>query len=298
MMNTSSAGAITWLFVPGDRPDRFEKARRSGADEVICDLEDAVGAGVKDRARTDVVNWLADSGEAWVRINAPETPWHAADIAALAGLRGLRGIVVPKAESATALRLIGETANACLIALIESAAGIHHAHQIAGVPAVVRLAFGPVDYALDIDAEESDESLLLARSALVLASRVAGQLAPVDGATMNLADTEQVRLAALRARRLGFGGKLCVHPRQIAPAAAGFQPTDEQVEWAHRVLRQERGHDGGARVKDGLMVDKPVVERARRIIRWAPARSQSYGGTTDYRYFVRRHKTPPSCPVL
>ncbi|MFB9831412.1 HpcH/HpaI aldolase/citrate lyase family protein [Actinoallomurus acaciae] len=272
MTGTPAPAAITWLFVPGDRPDRFDKARGSGADEVICDLEDAVAAHAKDRARGDVVGWLAASGSAWVRINAPGTPWHAGDVAALAGLPGLRGVVVPKAETAAALHAIGHGVHADVIALIETAVGVHRAHEIAGAEVVRRLAFGSIDYALDIDADESDESLMLARATLVLASRVARKPPPIDGVTMNLTDAAVTEAAARRARRTGFGGKLCVHPAQLVPAAMAFQPTREELRWAKDVLRRAAESGTGASAADGDMIDRPLLERARRIAGHAAGR--------------------------
>jgi citrate lyase subunit beta/citryl-CoA lyase len=279
-VRTDAGQAVTWLFVPGDRPDRFDKARHAGADEVICDLEDAVVPDGKQRARADVRDWLGAGGAAWVRINAVGTPWHEADLAVLAGLPGLRGIMVPKSESADALIAVSEaigggigdrigdgiSGEIGLIALIESALGVHHAHDIANCPAVTRLAFGSIDFAVDIDAEESDDSLLLARSMLVIASRVAGKPAPIDSVTTVLDDPELVGAAARRARRAGFGGKLCIHPAQLAPVTAGFRPSDDEVRWATAVVRAAAESGAGAGVVGGAMIDKPVLERAQRIL--------------------------------
>ncbi|WP_433632455.1 HpcH/HpaI aldolase/citrate lyase family protein [Nocardia sp. CA-120079] len=276
MIGMSSA---TWLFVPGDRPDRFTKAAESGADEIIIDLEDAVADNHKARARAAAAKWLSDGGRAWVRINAVDTPWADSDIHTIATSPGLRGVVVPKAEKAADLSTIGEClgSDRGVVALVETALGIHHAHELAACPAVGRLAFGSVDFAHDIDAIEDDRSLLLARSTLVLASKVADLPAPIDGVSVRIRDSDAVAEAAEQARALGFGGKLCIHPAQIAATAAAFRPSKEDIAWAQRVVATFTGQAGAVRA-DGEMIDKPVFERARRIL----ARSSiAHPGTVD-----------------
>lgn len=264
-----SATARTWLFVPGDAPGRFEKAVSSAADAVILDLEDAVRTDAKGAARESVAAWLADGGRAWVRVNAAGTPWHEDDVARLAGLPGAVGLVVPKAECPAQLTGVAERLgeDQRLLALVETALGIHRALEIAETPAVDRLAFGSIDFALDVSAEHVDEALLLARSTLVLASRVAGLPAPVDGVTASVRDTDLVATEALRSRALGFGGKLCIHPAQLAAAAAAFTPTDEQRTWARGVIEAAAHADGGVVAgTDGQMIDKPVIDRAHAIL--------------------------------
>jgi citrate lyase subunit beta / citryl-CoA lyase len=260
--------AVTWLFVPGDRPDRFDKALNSGAEETICDLEDGVAPDRKSTARDAIATWLSDQRSAWVRINAVGTDWHRDDVTALAGQPGLRGVIVPKAESGDALNRLGAELGPTIgvIALIESALGIHRAVEIAGCEVVGRLAFGSLDFALDIDADGSDDSLLMARATLVIASRVAGKPAPIDGATTTLDDPALLRHEAARAAGLGFGGKLCVHPSQLAPVAEAFRPSEEDIVWARRVIDAASGSGSGASALDGAMIDEPVIERARRIL--------------------------------
>lgn len=259
--------AATWLFVPGSRPDRFAKAAASDADEVICDLEDAVAPDEKEQARADVVAWLRGGGSGWVRLNAVGTRWHDDDVSALAGCAGLRGLVVPKAESPTALAALAAELPGPngLVALVESAIGVLRAVDLASCPGVERLAFGSIDFALDVDATEDDDSLLLARSTLVLASRAAGRASPLDGVTTALDDPQALAADARRSRRLGFGGKLCLSPRQVPVVAAQFRPSAHEVEWAQRVVAAS---DGGAGVvaTGGEMVDRPVLERARRVL--------------------------------
>lgn len=261
--------AASWLFVPGSRPDRFDKAARAGAGEVVVDLEDAVAPEHKESARDEVAAWLAGGATAWVRVNAATTRWHEADLAALASCRGLRGVMVPKTEGPAVLRQVARRlpAEAGIVALVESALGVQEAGVIAAFPAVTALAFGSIDFALDIDAEHTDEALLFARCALVVASRAASLPAPIDGVTVELRDTAAVRTAAARARSLGFGGKLCVHPAQVEPVNTAFAPGHADLEWARAVLTERpKDGDAGLFTSNGQMVDKPVLERARRIM--------------------------------
>ena len=258
--------ARSWLFVPGDRRDRFAKAAASGADLVVCDLEDAVAAEAKASARANVAEWLHDDGLACVRVNAPGTRLHDGDVAALVGLPGLRAVMVPKAEDPRGLAELSEALGpqTAVVALVESALGVHRAYDLAAAPGVARLAFGSIDFALDVAAEDTQTPMLFARSTLVLASRVARIAPPVDGVTAALDDPSLVAADAAAALSLGFGGKLCVHPRQVKAVNAAFSPTPEDVRAARRIL--DSLTDGGAGRVDGQMVDAPVVERARRIL--------------------------------
>ena len=265
-MTGLAEAARTLLFVPGDRPDRFAKAAAAGADLVVVDLEDAVAAEAKETAREAVASWLADGHVAAVRINAAGTPWHAADLAAVAGRAA--AVVLPKAEPGAALTAVGRAAPT--IALLETAAGILDARPVATTPGVCRLAVGTFDLAAELGIDPLDrEALLASRSALVLASAAAGLAGPVDGVRARLDDEPGLREETAAARRLGFTGKLCIHPRQVATVHDVLRPTDEEVAWARRILDSviEGAIEGGGAVKvDGAMVDKPVLDRARRIL--------------------------------
>jgi citrate lyase subunit beta/citryl-CoA lyase len=258
--------ARSMLFVPGHLAGRFAKASASGADAVICDLEDAVPPELKDLARRHVANWLTGSGAACVRINALNDPAHVADLAALRGLSDLRGVLVPKAEDPAGLEEVhaGLGGDVPVIALIETALGVHRAHELAGAPGVERLAFGSIDFALDAGMAEDDQSMLFARSTLVIASRAHRISAPLDGVTTDLSAGDVAGAAARRAKALGFGGKLCIHPSQIAPVNDGFSPSKEDLAWAKKVVDQ--ADESGVSSVDGHMVDKPVMERARAIL--------------------------------
>lgn len=259
--------ARTLLFVPGNRPDRFGKAVAAGADLVVVDLQDAVPPADKDTARREVATWLGDAGNrAAVRVNAADSPLHEPDLTALAGLPGLAAVLLPLADDPAALAAMRARLGpaVALLPLVENARGLSRVDELAAAPGVARLAFGHLDFAADLDASPDPEAMLLARSTLVLASRVAGLPGPVDGVTPDLTDPEVTRTDALRARRLGFTGKLCVHPKQVAVVHEAFRPDPEQVAWARRVVAAAAA--GGVVRVDGAMVDAPVVARARAVL--------------------------------
>ncbi|MGL4975258.1 MAG: HpcH/HpaI aldolase/citrate lyase family protein [Bosea sp. (in: a-proteobacteria)] len=258
--------AIAPLFVPASRPERFAKAAASGADMVILDLEDAVAPVDKVAARNALDCAFTDL-PVLVRINASGTPWHADDLAAVRSC-GADGIVLPKAEHDAALTdvcVFARDAGLQVVALIETARGLADVREIGSTPGVVRLAFGSLDFCVDIGATHTRDGLLSARCALVLASRLAGICSPIDGVTVTLEDEAAVESDARHAASLGFGGKLCIHPNQIAAAMAGFKPTQAELAWARKIVASG---DGAAAV-DGMMVDAPVRRRAEQIVRLA-----------------------------
>lgn len=249
------------LFVPATRPDRFAKAAGSGTDAVILDLEDAVAPDQKAAARAAL-----DAGftglPVLVRINAGGTEWHAEDLAAVRALRPA-AVILPKAEDAAELAgLTAELDGVPLIALVETGRGLANARAIAAAPGVYRLAFGSIDFCADLGCAHERDILLPVRLELVLASRLAGIAAPLDGVTVRLDTPGAAKDDVLHARALGMSGKLCIHPRQIAEVQEGFAPSAEELAWARRVLASG---DGAVSV-DGQMVDEPVRIRARSIL--------------------------------
>lgn len=251
---------IAPLFVPGNRPERFAKAAASGADAVIVDLEDAVAAEAKAAAR-DALDTSFTDLPVFLRINGEGTPWHENDLTAAAALP-LAGIILPKAEAGEGLARLAMASRVPVLALIETARGLAEARRIAALPGVERLIFGSVDFCADLGCAHTREALLGARSELVLASRLAGLAAPVDGVTTVIDEAELITADARHALDLGFGGKLAIHPRQIAPIFAGFRPGAGEIDWANRVLASG---DGAVSV-DGAMVDEPVRIRARAVL--------------------------------
>jgi citrate lyase subunit beta/citryl-CoA lyase len=256
----------TYLFVPGDRQDRFDKAWGSGADHVIIDLEDAVAPTQKDAARKAAANWMTPEHPVWVRINAPNTAPYESDLELVAH-PGLRGFMIPKAEYLP-LDLI----SACLqhqkslILLVETAMGFRNLAALAETATVERLAFGSIDFQVDLGIEGDGDALAYFRSQLVLASRLAQIQPPLDGVTPDVNDIDVLRQDTLRAKRFGFGGKLCIHPRQVLEVNRAFSPTDEELSWARMVIAAGAQRDCAVVTVGGKMVDKPVLAKALRII--------------------------------
>ncbi|MDM0076656.1 CoA ester lyase [Variovorax sp. J2P1-59] len=264
------------LFVPGHQGARFDKACQSGADAIVLDLEDAVPPDRKEEARVQVAQWLAGREEGdgagplvALRINGVGTPWHAADLA-LCGHQGVDALMLPKAEDAAVLRTIAASLPAvALLPLVETARGIDRLDEIAAAPGVQRLVFGTIDFQAELDIEGDGPELLYFRSRIVLASRLAGLQPPVDGVSTAIDDPARIEADALQARRFGFGGKLCIHPKQVAVVNQGFLPTSSQIDWARRVIDADAASGGAPVTVDGKMVDRPVVLKAQALLRAA-----------------------------
>jgi (S)-citramalyl-CoA lyase len=263
----------TALFVPATRPERFAKAGASGADAVIIDLEDAVEASAKDAARDTLLQFLQEPEMAasvpWlVRVNGPETRWHAADLAACRGLAHVCGIVLPKAETAAQVAYVA-TAGKPVFPIIESAQGLHSLQSIAEAPGVARLIFGALDLMLDLgvtpDTPSSTVLLDHARCRLLLTSRVQALAPPLDGVYADFSDTAGLERMARNACAMGFGGMLCIHPAQVAGVHRAFEPTPQALDWASRVMAEVAAGRQTFSL-DGRMVDQPVIQEARRIL--------------------------------
>lgn len=257
----------SYLFVPGNRPERFDKALAAGADAVIIDLEDAVPAEDKERARDRVAAWLSDAHPVHIRVNGSGTPWFERD-AELLALPGIAGVLLPKAETAAQVQqvLAPLREGTRILPLVETAVGVWNVLEIAKAREVERLAFGSLDFMLDIGTDNGDEALLYTRSRLVLASRAAGILPPVDGVTVDFRDAERLRADIQQAKNLGFAGKLCIHPAQVAAVNEDFMPQPAELDWARRVLAAAEAAHGAAVQVDGRMVDRPVILRAQTIL--------------------------------
>jgi citrate lyase subunit beta/citryl-CoA lyase len=256
--------ARSYLFVPGNRPDRFQKALNAGAHAVIVDLEDGVRPDEKKSARQSVARWLDPSRPVVVRVNAPGTEWFEEDLE-LCAKPGVAALMLAKAESAGQVLDVAKRSKAVL-PQIETARGFSSARDIAGCAGVQRLVFGPLDFQADLGIDGDKEELLFFRSQLVLISRLAGIQPPVEGPTTAINDGDLVRADAARARRLGFGAKLCIHPKQVPIVNECFLPTTEEIEWARKVMKAAALSHGGAVAVDGKMVDRPVILRAERVL--------------------------------
>lgn len=280
--------ACSFLFVPATRPERIAKALASGADMVIVDWEDAVAPADKPQARAllqPLLQTLAPAQRArlLVRINAAATPWYGDDLQALAALvqQGVAGAMIPKAQAAQDLQAVAQAAGAqaVLLPLIESVAGLDAMDAIAAMPQVARLAFGNLDFQVDagMACGLDEQELLPMRMAVVLASRRAGLAAPVDGVTVDTRDQARMAQDSERARRMGFGAKLCIHPAQVEVLHAALAPQAQAVAQARKVVQALADAGGGVCVLDGRMVDAPVRAQAQQCLRqhaWAQARQQ------------------------
>lgn len=257
------------LFVPGNRPDLAAKAPRSDPDAVVLDLEDAVPPGEKAHARAavaDVALPLSSDVPVYVRVNPPGTPWHADDVAALPA--GIAGVVVPKLESLTQLdEVAGALGTAAVVAGLETVRGVTQAGDVLRPP-VTTCYFGAEDYVHDLGGVRTDdnEEVAYPRALVATAARLAG-VAALDMVTLDFGDAERFGREARQARALGYAGKLCVHPAQVALANAAFLPTAEEVERARRLLAAFADAGGATIAFEGQMVDEVVAARARAVLR-------------------------------
>lgn len=260
--------ARSWLLVNGNRPELFDGARASRADQVILDVEDAVDPAKKDAARADVIAWLRAGNRAWVRINDRSTPFWSDDVALLAGVEGLDGVLLAKTEAAehvteTFDRLGGSVP---VLALIESAVGIEAAVSVAGARGAFRLAFGSGDYRRDTGTSADDLAMAYPRSRLVVASRVGNLPGPIDGPTVGsshpvLREQSQTTVA------LGMTGKLCLDIGQLPVINEVISPTPSDVAWARDFLADFEAR--GRVINDGS--DLPRLGRAQKIEKLATA---------------------------
>ncbi|MCG2582505.1 MAG: CoA ester lyase [Marinobacter sp.] len=260
----------TMLFVPATRPERIEKALASGAGAVIVDLEDAVPPNSKEVARESLESFLIhyDGPGIYVRINGRGSDCFDSDVALCARHEKVAGIMIPKAESPEDIAAVAH-AGKPVIPLIESAKGLLALSAIAATPAVERLSYGGLDLSDDLGIEgntDGAESILdQCRYQILVCSRAAGLLPPIDTVFPVFDDEQAVAARARRARNMGFAGMLCIHPRQIAAVQSGFAPDAYQVEWANKVMEAAKS-GGGAFKVDGQMVDAPVIAMARTIL--------------------------------
>lgn len=260
----------TYLFVPADRPERFPKALSSGADRVIIDLEDAVRPETKPAGRTAIADADLDWSRVIVRINDTTTTFHAEDIALLKSVNA-PAVMVPKAESADELAGIADAVGtSCqLLPQIETVKSLFAMPELLATPGVSRVFFGHLDFALDLGSGLDQDAMRYVRSQIVLHSRFAGKPAPVDSVTPDFRDPDAVTSDALAARNLGFGGKLLIHPAQVEPVRRVFSPSDDDIDWAQRVITAMNDAERGAVSVDGQMIDRPVEEAARMILKLA-----------------------------
>lgn len=255
------------LFAPGSDGRKLAKALASAADGVVCDLEDAVAPGDKEAARAVVAEALrAPSGPArLVRVNAVGTAWFDDDLAFAARL-DLDALVLPKA-SPEAVVMLGSDGPP-VIAIVETAMGLRQAFEIASEPRVAALLLGAVDLGAEVGLEPRPDAreILYARSKVAVDSAAAGLRGPFDVVHLDFGDEAGLEEQCRLARSLGFRGKACIHPAQLETINRVFAPSEDEIAWARRVVESFEGQSEGVLAVNGAMVDRPVVERARRIL--------------------------------
>ncbi len=264
--------ARSLLFAPADDERKLAKALETAADGVVADLEDAVAAGRKDEARSVVRRVFESRSEGGplrlVRINAVGTRFHDADTALVAEVQ-VDAVVLPKATP-DALDALGPEGPP-VVAIAETAQGVRLGYELASSPRVVALQIGAVDLGAEIGLEPRQDGaeLLFVRSKLVLDSAAAGLRSPFDAVHLEIGASAALEAECWLARSLGIRGKACIHPAQVPIVNRAFSPSPQEVEWAHKVVaasEEAAVDERGAFALDGAMVDRPVVERARRVL--------------------------------
>jgi citrate lyase subunit beta/citryl-CoA lyase len=265
---------VTALYVPGDRPDRFDKAAVSGTQLVIVDLEDAVIAERKAAARAAVVDWLRgrrpDGVRVDVRVNAADTPYQRDDAAAVAELDASVGVRIAKVASASDIeRVAAIVGRRPIDALVETARGVEALPEIASHPAATSVSLGEADLASDLGSR--DPAVLdWVRIRLLVAVRAAGLPAPMMSVYPQIDDLDGLRADTERGRSLGFVGRTAVHPSQLSVIAAAFRPTEAELAWAADVL-EATAAGGVTRLASGEMVDPAMRGRAEHLLALAAA---------------------------
>lgn len=278
----------SWLFVPGNIERRMNKMKQLHADVIVMDLEDSVPIAEKGNARQAASRALMEPGSRtlYVRVNDAASGWLADDLFAIVQPQ-LKGIMLPKVsrsiEIIQADQMLTQleqnhgiaVGSIDVVPLIETAEGVYRAFELASCCSRVRrLAFGSVDYTLDLNVELSDEGLelLYPRSQLVVHSRAAGIEAPIDAAYMHIKDESGLRRDTRLAKQLGFQGKLIIHPDQIHAVNDVFTPSLKEIEVAQEVIAAYRlsESEGRAAIQvNGKMVDLPVVQRYVKLLKAA-----------------------------
>ncbi|MEP3890259.1 MAG: CoA ester lyase [Hellea sp.] len=259
------------LFVPGNRPDRFEKACLSGADLVCIDLEDAVGSSEKAQARQDVLAWLAQTEHKHIslRINGVDTPDGEADIAALkeSGLT-LPYVMIPKVASRAQMKDLDDSLSQDLgpfLAIVESAEGVLNCEEIFSYDRVKMGMYGAVDYAGDVDSDLSWDTHLYARSRLVAAAASHGVLL-FDVPHIHVRDLDDCEATTRRAKTLGIHARSAIHPAQISRIHTALAPSEGEVLLAERVIAAYQEAKGNVVLLDGKFIEAPIVKKAQRVL--------------------------------
>ncbi|WP_027944471.1 HpcH/HpaI aldolase/citrate lyase family protein [Amycolatopsis taiwanensis] len=269
----------SWLYVPGDRPDRIAKALAGPADAVVVDLEDAVAVAAKEDARRTVLTTLAEGAEFFVRVNAPATPAGEADVSALATAEAKpAGVRVPKAEDPAELRRVADALGVPVYPILESALGVENALALATAhPLVAGISLGEADLAADLRVAGGGDSTALTwpRSRVVVAARAAGLPSPVQSVWTAVRDLDGLRTSTEAGRRAGFFGRSVIHPSQIPVVHEVCAPDPAETAWASELLGRLASSGDAAWIDDhGQFVDAAVVARAQWVLALAGSKEK------------------------
>ena len=285
MPKIAPLGLRSFLFAPGNHANKLDKVFGCGADAVVLDLEDAVPVAEKEATRASVAAAMQRPRQArgYVRINGLDTKFWTADLEAVIG-SWLDGIVLPKAEAAEQLRAVDvrmsqmerragiREGSTELMPIVETAKGVENAAAIAGASARIRrLSFGGGDYTRDLDLywSEDEQELAYARAKLTHGSRVAGIEPPIDTVVLQVRDAERFRRSAVNGKRMGFQGKLCIHPGQVPICHEVFTPSSEEIAQARAIIEAFAAAEakGSASIQlDGLFIDYAIVYKSQRVL--------------------------------
>lgn len=261
----------SFLFVPGNRSDRFDKALSTCADYIILDLEDAISPKEKAKARDLIDNWFNKQNrvinELLIRVNGIDTSWYDDDIRLIKSLP-IKGLVIPKVEKSEVINsasdALGE--DKILVALLETVTGIINIRELASHKKISCIAFGGADFRVDSGIEGDERELDYIRTKIVLESQYAGLYRPIYSVTEDINNQARLESDVVTAKQFGFGGKLCIHPDQIDIVNKGFMPNASDIAWANNVISKINLAGNDAVAIDGKLIDKPIIERAKHIL--------------------------------
>ncbi|KAA0892524.1 CoA ester lyase [Pusillimonas sp. ANT_WB101] len=279
MANKESFLKRCLLFVPADRPDRYQKALATGVDAICIDMEDAVAQSSKDAGRNAAMDALSSQDfmgyRLGLRINAVETRAGLQDLLALQTLaeHGIRPafVLIPKVTAPATVEMVSSLlgpGQQNLIPLVECARGLSSCESIAAAPDVVALMFGGADFSASIKADFAWDSLVYARQRLVAAAGLAG-VAALDVPYIHVTNLDGLADETARAISFGFSCKTAIHPTQVQPIQQLFAPSPDRVAFAQKVIEQATNSKGGALMVDGRMIDQPVLDMAYRTMRYS-----------------------------
>ena len=263
------------MFVPGNRPERFEKAAASGADLIAIDLEDAVPPENKDEAREIVMEHLrapySGAARRFIRINSPKIEAGLRDLVALIDCpTAPDGILIPMIGAAAEVRwvdgLLAGHPDLDLIAVIETTEGLDNAYEIAGAsPRLCGVGFGSADFTAETGGTMEWDPLLYPRSRIAAAC-ARHKVVAIDGVWLNMGDEDGLVAETRAIKALGFRGKIAIHPKQIPGIHTGFAPSENEIEFAAKVVAAFEKAGGAAIKVDGQMIDLPLYDSAQQIL--------------------------------